>query len=333
MIPNTLALPANFLSRIAKDAQALQSFVIDEIALTELLERSWRPIGRKIISMLSPAIDFTRSRYHAKNGLNVSMWLTEDMFDEELSVIWSKIETQARKLLARAYDRGIEEEGKDPFGTEKSQRVSKSVSGVYAERKAQAISILLGMVQQQFTGYARETAIPAVKETLSGLGRIESIARELDAQAATQLDRDAAEIARFELLRKMRVAAQDKARAELIERLRDLAANCQAAAGAANMSTSRAHHFGFLDWASENGIEYYRISATLDSKTCVACARMDGKVFALKDAMAFRDKFLAAAGDKDKLKQDTPFLTKKDVASVRGIDLKSLVSAASAIPA
>ena len=328
-----MAAPTNVIHetvfpRIMKDAEKLQSFVIDEIALTELLERAWRPVGKKIIKQLSGVIDFKKGTFHQQKGLNISLWITEDMYDSELGKIWRKIEKTARKFLERAYNSGIEEEGRDPFEVTKSQRVIKSVSSVYAERKSNAINILLNIVNEKFMSYAREIAVPSVQDTITGLGKIDRLSKEFDEQYSReqlQIDRDAAEIARYEMLRKMRVLALDKARAELIAKLKGLLDNCQVASGVSNLSISRAHHFGFLDWAQENGIEYYEVSAKLDSKTCAACLELDGKVFKVSDAIQFKNTFLSISDDKEKLKEQTPFLTKKDAPGVRGVDLSQFL--------
>ena len=176
--------------------------------------------------------------------------------------------------------------------------------------------------------YAREIAVPSVQDTITGLGKIDRLSKEFDEQYSReqlQIDRDAAEIARYEMLRKMRVLALDKARAELIAKLKGLLDNCQVASGVSNLSISRAHHFGFLDWAQENGIEYYEVSAKLDSKTCAACLELDGKVFKVSDAIQFKNTFLSISDDKEKLKEQTPFLTKKDAPGVRGVDLSQFL--------
>jgi len=49
---------ASLISSILKSAEKLQSFVIEEIALTELLQGAWKPIGKKIRKQVSGVIDF-----------------------------------------------------------------------------------------------------------------------------------------------------------------------------------------------------------------------------------------------------------------------------------
>lgn len=321
MEPPIIAQLENFLSSVHKDAEKLQSFVIDEIALSELLQRAWKPIGKKLLKSLSGVIDFKNMTYNRDKGLNLELWLTDDMYDSAIAQVWDKIEKQARKIIARSYDRGIEEEGQDAFTVEKSERIIKSVSSIYAERKSNAIKLLLAMVEEKFKNYPSTTAIPAIQNTLDGLGKLDLQAQAIAEQR--EFYEEAAEIQMYEQLRKMRVMALQKAREDIIDELRDNLQNCKTANLAANLATARAHHFGFLDWAKENGIEYYRINAVMDAKTCKACAEMDGKVFKVSDALAYKEKFFACEGDKDKLKVETPFLTAKIAPEVKGIDLSN----------
>lgn len=311
-----------FLQEVFKDAEKIQSFVIEELAMRQLLESAWRPVGRKLLKHLNGVVDFRKNTFYLPKSLNLAMWLTEDMYDATLEKVWEKIVPTVKKYVSKAYQRGIDEEGNPPLHTAK-KTVTKSVSSVYAERKAQAIDILVNMARMSFTGYARESAIPAIKQAINGLGRLETLRKNLP-DTQLDIDRQVAEIGRMEMLRKLRVAALDNARIKLINSLRKQVGEYPLAGTMANLTVSRAHHFGFLDWADVNGIMYYEVSAVLDDKTCPACFKMDGKVFSVKDALAYRDKFLAAAGDKNRLKADTPFLTNKTVDDVQGINQSNI---------
>lgn len=310
-----------FLQEVFKDAEKIQSFVIEELALRQLLESAWRHVGRKLLKHLNGVVDFRKNTFSLPKSLNLAMWLTEDMYDVTLEKVWEKIAPTVKKYVSKAYQRGIDEEGNPPLHTAK-KTVTKSVSSVYAERKAQAIDILVNMARMSFTGYARESAIPAIKQAINGLGRLETLRKNLP-DTQLDIDRQVAEIGRTEMLRKLRVAALDNARIKLINSLRKQVGEYPLAGTMANLTVSRAHHFGFLDWADSNGIMYYEVSAVLDDKTCPACFKMDGKVFSVKDALAYRDKFLAAAGDKNRLKEETPFLTSNDAIATGSIDISS----------
>lgn len=301
------------------------SFVIDEIALTTLLEKAWLPVGKKILRQLSGAVDFARNRYLPRQGLNAQLWLLDDMYDDVLSAAWDKIAKRARTILESSYDRGVEEEGRNPFLTpvakaQKRERAQKSVSSVYAERKANAIAILTSMVGKSFQGYAREQAIPAARGALDGLADMERKVRETLAAEDQKLLADTRQIEQYEMQRRLRVAALRNVQTELVASLKERVSAMQHAQMVSNLATARAHHFGFLDWAQENGIEYYAVEATLDSRTCAACAAMDGKVFRIRDALAYKERFLELQGDVAALKDEMPFLTKEAVAeSVRGV--------------
>lgn len=306
------------IASILKSGVALQSFVIDELALTTLLDKAWEPVGRKIAKQVSSVIDFKNGTYSREAGIRFEMWLTDDMYDETLQKIWGKIEKKAQKLIAKSYDRGIDEEGENPFTLkrlkcEKASSTQKSVSSVYAERKKQAVHILNDMVGDSFTSYAREVAIPDFHATIQKLERINDLWRSYERQNGRPLTEDAKEILRYEQARRLRIEALSRAQRQVIDQLHESLTHNKYNQMMANLATARAHHFGFLDWAYENGILYYKVVAVVDERTCASCSAMDGKVFSVKDALAFKDRFLAAQGDKEQLKRDCPFLSEKDL--------------------
>ena len=309
-------LPSDIASRAFKAAEAIQSFVIDEVALAVLLEEAWKPIGKKLIKQMSAAIDFDKYTFSVSDGLNTDLWLEDTMYDETAKQVWGKIEKQAKKLLGKSYDRGIEEEGKDPFteGKKKSSKVQKSVSSVFAERKAEAIAILNKMLSDSFVQYASGYAIPAARTAICELTQLDRLKRDVAEQG--KLLADAREIERYELERKLRVTALQNAQQDIIDSLKKQLAELRKSEMIANLSTARAHHFGFLDWAQENGIEYYKISAVLDAKTCAACAAMDGRIFQVQVAVDYKDRFMEIQGDADKIKAEMPFLTKDAAADI-----------------
>lgn len=328
---------------ILKEAESIQSFVIDELALKELLERSWRPVGKKIMKSLSGVIDFKKKTYSPQKGINFSVWIEPDMYDAELQKIWNKIEKQVRKYVSRSYDRAIEEAGKSPFSprqaeqksqnTSKLQSIAKSVSSIYAERKRKMLDRINEQIKQQYLDYAREHAIPDMQEKIAALGSLDNLRKKWEENLTWDLELDMPEIARAELERKMRLLAIKKAQAGLIDNLKDTLENQKDAGMAANLATAKAHNFGFLDWAEENDIEYYRIDAVLDAKTCDLCKQMDGKVFKISDALAYKEKWLSIAGDKEKLKEQTPFLSKKNIGQVTSVNLDDFLDpSASPLP-
>ena len=321
------------LESIFKSGEAIQSFVIDEIALTTLLDKAWRPVGKKILKLAATVIDFKKKRYKKSGVPQLTAWMTEDMYDQELGRIWKKIEPTVKKYIGRSYQRGIDEDGENPFTLKSAKKsAQKSVSSVYAARKAKAIAVLTKMAEGSFTGYAHDVAIPDFYSTIKKLGKIDALVEAYEKQHGKPLDADAKEILRYEQARRLRLEAMDKAQREIIDKFYDKITNQQHAQAIANMATAKAHHFGFLDWAKENGIQYYKVVAVLDAKTCAACAAMDGKVFSVKDALAYKDKFLEIQGDKEKLKQEMPFLTPATAKDVSGINFAKAGSAAARVP-
>lgn len=314
-----VSVTKSHLNDILKSAETLQSFVIEEIALTELLERAWKPIGKKIVKQVSKVLDFKKMEFHPQNGFDIDMWLPDDLYDEDIKKVWNKIEKQVRKYISQAYQRGIDEEGELPFTTKSFAK--KSVSSVFAERKAQNEEIMTRVIAQGFRNYGPKTVMPGLREGVGQLYSMEQLNRAAAAQEQQLLDDESADLLRMEMFRKMRVEALNQARSALLGKLNDMTSNCQVASGISNLMVSRAHHFGFLDWAERNGIEYYRISALADAKTCKGCGEMDGKVFKVSDAQAFRSRYLEIADDKDALKAEMPFLAPKDAPDIGGIDL------------
>ena len=78
-------------------------------------------------------------------------------------------------------------------------------------------------------------------------------------------------------------------RQTVIERLRDVLVGASQAAGTANLTVARAHHFGLLDWAERSGVIRYRIEAALDGVTCQACRDMHGEVFEVSDGPGLQE--------------------------------------------
>ena len=199
------------IADIFKSGEAIQSFVIDEIALAELLRKAWRPIGRKILRQASAVIDFKKKKYKKAGVAAIAVWMTDDMYDDTLRNVWKKIAPTVQKFIGKSYQRGIDEEGENPFVLAPAVKsVQKSVSSVYAERKAQAVDILTKMAEGSFTGYAHDVAIPDFYSTVKKLGKIDALINEYEKQNGLPLDADAKEILRYEQARRLRLAAMDK---------------------------------------------------------------------------------------------------------------------------
>lgn len=313
------------IAAILKSGEAIQSFVIDELALTKLLDKAWQPLGKKIKKQISSVIDFKKKTYNREGNIRMELWLEDDMYNESLQKIWKKITPSVKRLIGKSYERGITEEGENPFTLASSQKIDakKSVSSVYAERKEQAIQILTDMVGEVFSGYASEVAIPDFHESIKQLDRINELWQAYERRNGMPLGEDAKEILRYEQARRLRIQALSKAQADVIDKLNESLTHNKRNAMMANMATARAHHFGFLDWATESGILYYRVVAVNDNRTCSSCAAMNGKTFSVRDAMEFKNTFMEAQGDKARLKELCPFLTSQDIdsATANSIDI------------
>ena len=310
--------------RILKYALEMRSFVIEEVALADLLDRAWKPVGNAIRKQLSGVIDFKKGVFSGDKAFSIELWLTPEMFNELAQKQWERFEPHVQKYLLRAYDRAWREKGQFLGEVEKSEDdfledlpedewedYLDDISGPGSTldkkdsnaAKLALAAALASIARDSFLSYAQDVAVPAVHDTLAALRR----ASELE----TEADADAQELAKL-----------NKARADLISKLSEVLDYGKHAGGAANLTVARAHHFGFLDWAEANQVLYYRVNSVLDGRLCDACAEMNGKIFAVSDAQQFRKKFLASLGDKELMKREVPFITLSGAKSSRGYVVK-----------
>lgn len=304
---------------ILKSALLAQSFVIEEIALADLIERAWRPVGKKIRQQLSKAIDFKKGTFSGEAPIDFELWITADMVSGLAQEQWDGIETKVQWYILRAYDRAWKEKGRPPWAVSKADDAEEddweellddiSREGSTLDKKESVAgkvalaAALMSLARESFLSHARDVAVPAVQDSISALRKLQLLEQE------------------EELSRKEREALT-KARENLIEKLSGILDGAKQAAGTANVTVARAHHFGFLDWATESQVEYYQVCSVLDSKLCGACEEMNGKIFAVADALQFKKIFLAAIGDKELMKREVPFLTLEGAQGARGYVVK-----------
>lgn len=91
----------------------------------------------------------------------------------------------------------------------------------------------------------------------------------------------------------------------------DLAAKAQAAGGAnvllaSSLHASRLGSWGFTMEAQARGVEFYKVSEQLDTRTCPVCRQMHGKVFSIPKAQEKLDRWLGVE-DPNELKQIATF--------------------------
>jgi hypothetical protein len=325
-----------FAERVLKDAELFRSFVIEETALADLLSRSWLPTLKKIKKQLAPVIDFTTGNILTGKALAFELWITPEMFAEELEKRWEKISPSVEKYLRKSYRRAFSEHGKAPNEAEFSMdRSFESDEPSYAGEDASVLP-LLNMVREGFLTYLETDALPAIRQAVTALRQLkrieEAVQREHEQAAAVAREAVAKydkEVLNYELCRvakftmdfsAWRMDQVDSARASVKDTLSDiLAGNTPKSALLANLAVARAHSFGFLDWAWRSGVDYYKISSVLDQRVCAACLAMNGKIFSVRDGMKFRERFLSVVGDKDRMKQAVPFLTKGAADQVTGV--------------
>lgn len=301
---------------VLKAASAVHSFVIDEVALADLLQRAWKSPKAEIIEHISGVLDLETGKFNADKSFEVTMWLSGDSFKASMEKAWEAYEDAARAHLEKAYDRGWLEEGAGPLANRKKKK-KLVLSEEQKKEKKKVVSNLLEGTRSLFVDYVKDTVVPKILETVSGLRRIESAAHEMAQKAAKQeLTEDF--ILQAELARKLRVAAVEKARRKMLDELQSVLEKNEGGNLAANLMASRAHHFGFVDWAEANSIVYYAVSSVLDDRTCVHCESMDGRVFTVSDAKKFRDNYILAANDPQLLKDNSPFLTKQGLKYMAG---------------
>jgi hypothetical protein len=321
---------------ILKNASKLRSFVLEEVALADLLTRAWLPVGKKIRKQLSSAINFKTGEISKDEALNFNLWVTPEMFNASVQKQWTGIEGRVKKYLTKAYRRAFAEKGKDPMApVEKSdfdpydeswddedwendwQELSREGSALdketdSSEVEAAIIGAFLALARKQFESYAEDVAVPMAQSSIESLRKLQGLETEVkssleearrDGEASKEMERQ--------------LAAISQARSELLRKLQDVLEGAKHASTNANLTVARAHHFGFLDWADQNEVKYYRVTGVLDDKICGACLSMNDRVFAVSDAQEFRKKFLSVFDDKELLKQQTPFLTSEYAKSIR----------------
>lgn len=91
----------------------------------------------------------------------------------------------------------------------------------------------------------------------------------------------------------------------------DLAAKAQAAGGAnvllaSSLHASRLGSWGFTMEAQARGVEFYKVSEQLDTRTCPVCRQMHNKVFSIPKAQEKLDRWLGTEDPND-LKQIATF--------------------------
>ena len=334
---------------ILKSSLKLRSFVVEEVALADLLHRAWKPVGKKIQKQLSSAIDFKKGLVSSSHALNIGLWLTDDMYNASIEKQWQGIEKQVEAYLQKTYRRAWREKGRDPLVVYKQATPQEDdwdelfadfdTEGARTEEKeskaAQAamIGALLGLIKSSFTSYAETMVVPSVRESLGAfqtaniaekeiLGAISQAGRLLEMATANN---DVTNIrAAKNLLSKAKkdTVALEKLRAYLLENLTGILDGAKHIGGTANLTVARVHHFGFLDWAVANSVTYYKVTSVLDNKTCESCLEMNGKIFAVSDALKFREKYLSILDDKELLKQEAPFITHATAKTTQGFVVK-----------
>jgi hypothetical protein len=346
--------------RVLKQSLLLHSFVVEEAALADLLQRAFAPIGKKIRKQLSGVVDFRTGRLSDKT-VAFELWLTPEMFSRELEDRWKAFEPRVKKYLAKAYSRGWEDEGREPF-TEKAARevpvsqapplpkddwaevwqdFSREGSTLDPDDsvKVAAVSMavaLLPMLKTGFLEYAVDV-VARVNQALAVLRQAHVLEKRLleekvrsesvVAEAVSKMDKELLDfrsyrVAKFVLtFSAQTLDAVESARQSARNALADILDGNERAALLANLSVARAHNFGFLDWAERNGVQYYKISSILDERVCEACLAMNGKIFSVSDGLAYKDRFLSAVGDKAALKKTTPFLTMAAAKGVQGVEV------------
>lgn len=74
----------------------------------------------------------------------------------------------------------------------------------------------------------------------------------------------------------------------------------------ANHATTRSQEFGRVDGYVAAGVTRYRIAAVMDERTSDVCRALNGKVFEVSDAVAWRERIIEA-GDPEAIKELAPW--------------------------
>ena len=284
---------------VLKAGAELRSFVWEEVWTSRALMRGWKPLAGKLRKQLDQAV-----ASHADKALNLGLWIPPDMYAEDLETRWSATENIVRHHLTAAYRRAFAERGEElaiakadteDFEpdedywrdlTRQGSTLDKA-TGKYAGELEVTVP-LLNLVKTGFLTYFAVSVIPKVHEYLALLRDTTALPTKLK---ATQAALDG--------------MLEGNAKALLL----------------ANLSVARAYNFGFLDYAERESVQYYKISSMLDSRVCASCRAMNGKIFSVADARAYKQKFLSVVGDVEQMKQVTPFLTKdaaEEIAQAEG---------------
>jgi hypothetical protein len=309
----------NFGNRFSSllKSEKLQSFVIEEIALHDLLLSAWSPIGKKLKGLLSSAINFKTGDIDIGKSLSLELSIYPEMFDPDIERQWELIANHARKYLRNAYRRAFKREPVLPGAIALVIPVSK---------EQETINNLLAVVKTGFLEYPGKTAVPFVLRALQALRELKIMQAKLATDNSRALEviksgqKDfGIKVLNFQEQRKAAVSFRagsdqwhgaEDIKISLKNSLIDiLGANNRDFHIHAQLAAARAYNFGFLDWAQGHNVTEYKISPVLDGKACSACLRTAGEVFSISDAQAFKAKFDKVAGDTALLKQETPFLT------------------------
>ena len=325
-------------ARILKHALSIRSFVVEEVALAHLLAGAWKPIGDTVWKQFAKIINPKTLAFSQDAALSFELWLTPEMFVAELEKQWADIQPRANRFLSLAYRRAFREKGEEfPESAQKSDEEDDwedtladiardgstldMASGKYAGER-EVIGPLLDLIEVGFLAYAATVALPAVKEALDCLRRLQTAENDFHATGVKPKKRrgvlrfpaDTPEDVRddYTKISQLRVSIKN--------RLSDILTGNSKASLLANLSVASAYNFGFLDYAEREGIEYYKISSILDGKACAACLTMNNKIFSIADAKAYKKKFLSVVGDTEQMKQVTPFLTKEVAQQIHEAD-------------
>jgi len=148
------------LGRLVCKTEDLVSFVVEEVAMADLLDRAWRPVYKKLRAQLSGAIDFKKARYRGDPMFIPQLWFPEDDLRDQLSTIWARIAPSCRRYLEVAFGKGVASEGREP--------VRKAMVGPGSPTQSE---VLLASLEFFYKNHLWRNVIPEVERltrTLAG---------------------------------------------------------------------------------------------------------------------------------------------------------------------
>jgi hypothetical protein len=296
-----------------------QSFEIDERALVQAIQNAWLPVGKKLRDEIARVYNFKKHEIDVSGAAVFTATFDDTTYNALMSEQWDTVETKIEKHLTRAYERQFSERR---AYTEKAED----------DKKAGVIKALLGSIKTSFLTYAEQVAIPQTKKILDTLWKLDGVEQQAGTvgRNSRRVIQDSIrnmgnKVINFGVLATARNASIHSI--NQVNRSRKLKAIFEdSLAGmykgqdnklylTAQLSAARSYNFAFLDWARKNNVTEYRIVPFLDRKTCVACLKMIDKVFHVADAENYRQRFIQAASDTDRLREEFPFLTPKAVSN------------------